>query len=104
MATGAAEIVHAPIGGLVDAVTVGIGFLIVGGKALARWYTSSPMTLGSAATDLLNGTVVTPFTLMVGAVFSNSILEYLRSTSPVSTAIAGGIGLFFAFSEIRKLV
>jgi hypothetical protein len=93
---------HLPIDGLVDAATVGVGISITILKALWRAYSGGPISFSGLGTDFLNGTVVTPFLLMIGAVFSNVLLEYLRTASPVSTAIAGAIGLLFVSNELRK--
>jgi hypothetical protein len=40
---------------------------------------------------------------MIASVFNNTAFEYLRSTSPVMTAIAGGIGLLFVVFELVKI-
>jgi hypothetical protein len=93
---------HLPIDGLVDAATVGVGIGITIVKATWKAFSGGPNSLSGIGTDFLNGTVVTPFLLMIGAVFSNVLLNYLRSASPVSTAIAGAIGLLFVSNELRK--
>jgi hypothetical protein len=93
---------HLPIDGIVDAAIVAVGMVITFGKACWRLYFGDKVSLSGLGTDFLNGTVVIPFVLMIGAVFSSTLLEYLRSTSPVSTAIAGAIGLLFVSNELLK--
>jgi hypothetical protein len=98
-----AEPATAQIEGLVEAVTVGVAFFVVIIKFGIRKMIQKQSTLPMCGVDLLHGTVVTPFLLMIGAVFWTPFHEYLRTTSPVTTAIAGGIGLFFVLFELRKL-
>jgi hypothetical protein len=93
---------QAPIDGAVDAATIGVGIVITTAKAAWRTKSGKPPGFSAAATDFLNATAVTPFLLMLGAVFSHTLLAYLRSASPVSTAIAGAIGLLFVCSELMK--
>jgi hypothetical protein len=93
---------HVSLDWLIDALTVGVGLLVSLGKAGWRLSKGIATTIPVACADLLNGAVIVPFFLMIGAVFSNVILTYLRTTSPVSTAIAGAIGLFFVVGELRK--
>ncbi|HEV7880529.1 hypothetical protein [Bradyrhizobium sp.] len=93
---------HIPLDGIVDAVTVGVGFVAAFLKAGWRWNTHAENSFSKLVVDFLNGTVVTPFLLMAGAVFNDTILSYLRSASPVSISIAGSIGLFFVLAELRK--
>ncbi len=94
---------HAAIEGLVDALTIGVGLAAVFVKVGIRWKWGSQQTFSMAVIDFLNGTVITPFFLMLGSVFWQPFLDYLRTTSPVSIAIAGGIGLFFVLAELKKL-
>jgi hypothetical protein len=88
--------------GLVDAITVAVGLLIVAGKFWWRWSNRRRSTFALCVADLLNGAVVTPFLLMVGAVFSTTLLDYLRTTSPLMISLAGAIGLFFVLSELYR--
>jgi hypothetical protein len=96
---------HVPIEGLVDSITIALAFVIVVGKLLTRWKLDKRpfATVGMCTVDLLNGAVVLPFMLMVGAVFSSVIYDYLKSASAGTTALAGGIGLFFVLGELSKL-
>ena len=88
--------------GLVDSATVAIGAAVAILKSGWRIYSRAPHSFTVFGVDFLNGTVITPFALMVAAVFSATALHYLRSTSPVSTSIAGVIGLIFIANELRK--
>jgi hypothetical protein len=93
---------HVPIDGVVDGFTVGVGFVAAFSKVAWRWHKGTENSFSKLVVDFLNGTVVTPFLLMVGAVFNGTILDYLRTASPVSISIAGSIGLFFVLAELRK--
>jgi hypothetical protein len=57
---------------------------------------------GRRITDCVGDGYPSPFVLMAGAVFNDTILSYLRSASPVSISIAGSIGLFFVLAKLRK--
>jgi hypothetical protein len=96
-------VTHAQVDGLVDAITIGVGFFVVLTKLGIRRGKGKPLSLSACGVDLLHGTVVTPFVLMVASVFSVTAYEYLRSTSAVMTAIAGGIGLLFVLFELVKI-
>ena len=98
----AEPISHVPMEGLVDAVTIAVGIVVTALKAVWRTLDGRPPTFSAIGTDFLNATVLVPFLLMIGAVFSNALLQYLRSASPVTTAIAGGIGLLFVVNELKK--
>lgn len=94
---------HAPIDGTVDAATVGVGIAVALSKTAWRYLRKSgEISLSQMGTDFLNGTVIPPFVLMIGAVFSMRALEYQRTASPVSMSIAGAIGLLFVLNELRK--
>ena len=93
---------HIPIDGIVDGFTVGIGFAAAFGRLFWRWLTKQENDFPTLCRDFLNGTVITPFLLMTGSVFNGTILEYLRTASPVSISIAGSIGLFFVIAELRR--
>lgn len=49
--------------------------------------------------DFLNGTVLVPFALLVGAIFSKTLLEEAMKSSKLFLAIGGIIGLFFVIRE-----
>lgn len=90
--------------GVVDAATIGIGLAIVVAKIGWRWKIgkSPAVSVPMCGVDFLNGTVVLPFVLMLGSVFSPVVFAYLKSANPVMTAIAGGIGLFFVLGELSR--
>lgn len=96
------------IGGLVDAATIALGLLIVVTKIGFRWkWKKSPaISVPACGVDFLNGTVVVPFGLMLASAFApmfgQKVVAYLKSGSPVMTAIAGGIGLFFVIGELCR--
>jgi uncharacterized membrane protein YdcZ (DUF606 family) len=49
--------------------------------------------------DFLNGTVIVPFTLLIGATFSKTILEEALKSNKLFLAIGGVIGLLFVLRE-----
>lgn len=56
-------------------------------------------TLRDLVVDFLNGTVVVPFMLLVGATFSKAILDAALKSNKLFLTIGGVIGLFFVFRE-----
>jgi hypothetical protein len=97
--------ISVPIEGLIDSLTVGLALGIVAAKVITRWKRSkTPIaSVGLCGVDFLHGSVVLPFVMMVGAVFNHTVYEYLKSASPGTTALAGGIGLFFVIGELSKM-
>jgi uncharacterized membrane protein YdcZ (DUF606 family) len=61
--------------------------------------TSPCFSYDKLVVDFLNGTVLVPFFLMVGAIFSKSILDEAVKSNKLFMAIGGVIGLFFVFRE-----
>ena len=55
--------------------------------------------LRDAVVDFLNGTVIVPFALLVGATFSNAILQEALNSNKLFLTIGGVIGLMFVFRE-----
>lgn len=49
--------------------------------------------------DFLNGTVIVPFVLLIGATFSNTILEAALKSNKLFLTIGGIIGLLFVVRE-----
>lgn len=49
--------------------------------------------------DFLNGTVIVPFALLIGATFSSVLLAEALKSNKLFFAIAGLIGLLFALRE-----
>lgn len=102
MATGVGELVQAGAEGfsLIDGGTVLVGLCFVGLKiALRAQRKQKPFTVRLCAVDFLNGIVVVPFLMMIGAAARPDLMQYLHD-SRVSIAIAGVIGLFFVLGEI----
>ena len=91
--------------GAAEAATIGLALVIVVLKIVLRWYRKiTPiMRVDRCTIDLLNGGVVFPFLMMIGAVFSTPVFEYLKAASPGTTALAGGVGLFFVLGELSRL-
>jgi hypothetical protein len=58
-----------------------------------------PFAVRLCAVDFLNGIVVVPFLMTVGAAARPDLMQYLHD-SRVSIAIAGVIGLFLVLGEI----
>lgn len=82
----------------VDAWTLAVALLVVVTKiAWRRWHRLPPyMSPKACGKDLLDGTVIVPFGLMVVAVFWSKMPQ----NSALLNGIAGLIGLFFVLGEI----
>lgn len=55
--------------------------------------------LRDTVVDFLNGTVIVPFALLVGATFSKVMLEEALNSNKLFLTIGGVIGLMFVFRE-----
>lgn len=56
-------------------------------------------TLRDVTVDFLNGTVIVPFTLLIGSTFSKSLLKDAVESNKLFFAIGGVIGLLFVLRE-----
>lgn len=90
------------LGGAVDAATIGCGLAIVLGKVGLRLFNGGRPSVATCGVDFLNGTVVVPFGLMLGSVFSTTVHQSLQQSSPLMISVAGGIGLFFVLGELSR--
>ena len=84
----------------IDGWTLGVALVVVLIKIGFRFHKgikpyASATTCGK---DLLDGAVLVPFGLMLFAVFYPEM-----HTVSLSTALAGGVGLFFVLGEILSL-
>jgi hypothetical protein len=105
MAVGAGGILS--VDRLIDALTIVVGGVVVVIKIAARKFSKAnpkPETnVAKCGTDFLNGSLVVPFSTMVLAVLLPQIHEYIITTSAVSIALAGGIGVIFVIGELWRL-
>jgi hypothetical protein len=94
--------------GMIDAATIGFGLFIVLFKILLRWILKkgAAASVPACVVDLLNGSIVVPFCLMLGSpfapLFPSTVIAYLKSGSSSMAALAGGIGLFFVLGELGR--
>jgi hypothetical protein len=88
----------------IDAITLATGFLAVVAKLIWRYLSGRrPIFIVQMMTvDFLNGSVIFPFVLLISSVFSSEIRGLLLQTSPLSLALAGGIGLMFVLEELIR--
>ena len=89
----------------IDAITVGVGVVVVIGKILARLHGAiSPIaSVRKCGVDLLNGCLVIPFMAMTIVPFSSVLFDALQKSNIMSMSLAGGVGLIFVLGEIAKL-
>jgi len=87
-------------GGLIDALTLLVGLLMVVIKILIRRYKGQqPIASAQAATiDFLNGVVILPFLMISASVFSPNLIPQ----NTVSVALAGGVGLSLVLGELFR--
>jgi uncharacterized membrane protein YdcZ (DUF606 family) len=85
-----------------DIATIIVALLAVFIKPTKRrWSNQLPaFNFRDAVVDFLNGTVIVPFLLLIGSVFSKHILAEALATNKVALAYGGVIGLFFIFREL----
>lgn len=70
-------------------------------RPIRRWIKHTPtcFTFQETALDFLNGTVVVPFLLLIGAVFSKDLLRAVLDTNKLFLAVGGFIGLVFVVRD-----
>ena len=90
-------------GRLIDAITVACGLAVGISKWGIRWWLGKKSPAGKIIMDVLTGSVLIPFGMMVVGVFSAPLYSYTLHSSPGSAALAGLIGLVFVVAELRKL-
>jgi hypothetical protein len=89
---------------LIDFLTIAVGLAAVLFKVIWRWRMRQRpiITVATAGRDFLNGCVIVPFAMLLGAPFSSALRDALLFASPVSLAIAGMIGLTFVIGELVR--
>jgi hypothetical protein len=89
----------------VDAITIVIAILATGLTSAARWLRGvKPIISRRRITnDLLNGSVIYPFVLLVVSVGNINVFNYLKD-SRVSLALAGLVGIIFVVGELMASV
>jgi hypothetical protein len=58
---------------------------------------------GKTIMDVLTGSVLIPFAMMVAGIFLIPMYNYTIHASPLSTGLAGAFGAISVISELRKL-
>lgn len=87
-----------------DQVTFIVAVIVVGLKIGMRAYNGKQwLVANKLGKDFLNGGVIVPFGVMIAALFNASLFKEMTSASTLSVALAGGIGLFFLFEELKSL-
>lgn len=101
-ATGAAALTPVIDGGIADMATIAVGVLVTFFRPTRRLVNGKrPLTTRQeAVTDFLNGATLVPFVLLIGAVFSSSLLKALVESSKPTLAVGGVVGLIFVIGEL----
>ena len=68
-------------------------------RALKKDFAGDCFTLRDVVVDFLNGTVLVPFTILIGTTFSKGMLKEALETNKLFLAIGGAIGLMFVIRE-----
>jgi hypothetical protein len=91
-------------GSIADMATLALAILAVLIRPIRRKIANVKpcFTLRDSVVDFLNGTVVVPFLLLVGSVFSTAVLNEALKANKVAMAIGGVIGLLFIFRELMQ--
>lgn len=81
--------------------TIGVAALSVFFRPLRRKLRNKErcFVFHDVVVDFLNGTVIVPFLLLIGATFSKELLDEALRTDKVFFAIGGGIALLFVLRE-----
>ncbi|MFK0092878.1 hypothetical protein [Pseudomonas sp. NPDC090592] len=82
-----------------EGVTIILAFGCVVVNAIQQLLHRKTIKTGDLVMALLNGASIFPFCAMAGAVFSTDMLK-AASSSTLSLAIAGGVGLLFVLGEV----
>ncbi|HEX9172556.1 MAG TPA: hypothetical protein VF861_07835 [Telluria sp.] len=91
-------------GNPIDMATISVAMLSCLIRPTRRYFRHAKphFTYDKLVVDFLNGTVLVPFFLMVGAVFSQPLLQQVLRTNKLFMAVGGVIGLFFVLREYLK--
>jgi uncharacterized membrane protein len=84
-----------------DMATIGIAFFGCFIRPTKRAFKKKVacFTYRDMVVDFLNGTIIVPFFLLVGAAFSSTLLEEALKTNKLFLAVGGVIALLFVFKE-----
>lgn len=82
-----------------EGITVILAGLCVVVNAVQQWLHRRCVRTGDLVMALLNGASIFPFCAMAGAVFSDELLK-AASSSTLSLALAGIVGLLFVMGEV----
>ena len=84
-----------------DQVTFLVAVIVVAAKT--AWRRTDWLVAKNLGKDFLNGALIVPFGVMVAELFSSQLFHLMTETSPLAVALAGAIGLFFIFDELKIL-
>ena len=89
-------------GASIDSYTILVALAAILVRPLRRKFKDeSPcFVLRDVVVDFLNGTVIVPFLLLVGSVFSPVLMQEALKLNRVGFAIGGVIGLLFVLREL----
>jgi hypothetical protein len=87
-----------------DQVTFLVAVIVVALKMAVRARRKTDwLVANKLGKDFLNGALIVPFGVMIGELFSSQLFHLMTETSPLAVALAGAIGLFFIFDELKTL-
>jgi Na+/H+ antiporter NhaC len=91
-------------GNIVDIATIIVGVASSAVRPVKRYFTKTGPYFHreKAISDMLNGVMLAPFSMMVGSIFSSDLMQELIASAKITLAIAGLSGLFFVLGELFK--
>lgn len=91
-------------GNVVDMASIAMGLLLGAVRPYRRWR-SNVMPFfkrDKLINDILNGTMVVPFGLMLLSPFSQGINDLLMQSAKVTVSLGGAVGLTFVVAELFR--
>lgn len=91
-------------GNFVDMLTIAVGVASVIIFPIRQWIAKRKPCFNRerAIIDMLNGAMLVPFGMMIGSVFSNTIMDEIIHSTKITLAISGVVGLIFVLGELFK--
>jgi hypothetical protein len=89
-------------GNMVDMASLTVGCMTAAYRPLRRWRcgTTPWFVRSEVIVDILNGTALVPFILMVGSVFSSELMHQLIGSTRLTMGVGGALGAVFVLGEI----
>ena len=87
-----------------DMATIIVAFFTCFIRPIRKFFTKKQpvMSFQEFGLDFLNGTVVVPFILLIGSIFSKDLLEEAIRSNKLFFAIGGVIALLFVLKEYMR--